>query len=222
MAVVSSPRQPQFLAAARVSDKDSHLEWHAIDLQEAPYGGPIGDAFSSREAGYELLQVADLTAFKLCIITSQDSPGFDIRTMLLGHPFVETQVVSLLINGGRGSLPSQVARPVPWQVPYREGTIHQLRSECLQVQSSIDNAASKFEAVLLLNTQGKKRAPTVLVPHGGPHSVFPVSYLMSNLYFNILGYNVLQINYRSSRQSLDLHTMDSVGQRWLSCSLGHY
>ena len=62
--------------------------------------------------------------------------------------------------------------------------------------ASTSGEQHNFEAVLLINTQGKKNAPTVLTPHGGPHSVFPTSFLMSNLYFNILGYNVLQVNYR--------------------------
>ena len=57
-------------------------------------------------------------------------------------------------------------------------------------------SGDKFEALLLTNVEEKKGAPTVVVPHGGPHSVFPASYLMSNVFFNLLGYNVLQVNYR--------------------------
>ena len=65
-----------------------------------------------------------------------------------------------------------------------------------QVLPKSGDPASPFEAVLLLNKEGKQGAPTVLTPHGGPHSAFPAVYLLSNAYLNALGYNVLQVNYR--------------------------
>jgi len=54
----------------------------------------------------------------------------------------------------------------------------------------------KFEAVLLMNAEGKSGAPTVVTPHGGPHSAFPAVYMLSNAYLNLLGYNVIQVNFR--------------------------
>ena len=65
-----------------------------------------------------------------------------------------------------------------------------------QVTPTVGPAWQSFEAVLLLNAGGKKNAPTVLTPHGGPHSAFPAVYLLSNAYPNLLGYNVIQVNYK--------------------------
>ena len=53
-----------------------------------------------------------------------------------------------------------------------------------------------FEAVLLLNAEGTRSAPTIVTPHGGPHSGFVAGYSHPNTYFNMLGYNVLQVNFR--------------------------
>lgn len=49
---------------------------------------------------------------------------------------------------------------------------------------------------MLFNRQGNKQAPTVLTPHGGPHSGFVAAYVLSNTFLTLLGYNVLLINYR--------------------------
>ncbi len=65
-----------------------------------------------------------------------------------------------------------------------------------QVTPTVGPAEQRFDAVLLLNAEGKKNAPTVLTPHGGPHSAFPAVYLLSNAYLNLLGYDVIQVNYR--------------------------
>ena len=66
----------------------------------------------------------------------------------------------------------------------------------LQVTPAVGPAGQRFDAVLLLNAECKRNAPTVLTPHGGPHSAFPAVYLLSNAYLNLLGYNVIQVNYR--------------------------
>ena len=65
-----------------------------------------------------------------------------------------------------------------------------------QVKPKSDVSEQPFEAVLLLNKDRKKSAPTVLFLHGGPHSAFPIVYILSNAYLTALGYNVLQVNYR--------------------------
>ena len=53
-----------------------------------------------------------------------------------------------------------------------------------------------FDAVLLLSAKGTKSAPTIVTPHGGPHSGYVTGYSHANAYFNVLGYNVLQVNFR--------------------------
>lgn len=74
------------------------------------------------------------------------------------------------------------------------------KGHCFEILNwQVNNDASSdggFEAVFLENIAAKKGAPTVLILHGGPHAIFLNAYLMSNLYFNILGYNILQVNYR--------------------------
>lgn len=65
----------------------------------------------------------------------------------------------------------------------------------LQVQPSIGPKVP-CEAVLLINKEGKKNAPTVLFLHGGPHTAFAAAHILSNAFLNLVGYNVLQVNYR--------------------------
>ena len=42
------------------------------------------------------------------------------------------------------------------------------------------------------------KSPAVLVPHGGPHSVYPACWIFSNALLCSLGYTVIVVNYRGS------------------------
>uniref|UniRef100_A0A452ZGS2 acylaminoacyl-peptidase n=2 Tax=Aegilops tauschii subsp. strangulata TaxID=200361 RepID=A0A452ZGS2_AEGTS len=60
-----------------------------------------------------------------------------------------------------------------------------------------DGAKLPFEAIFV---SGKDSAssPTIVVLHGGPHSVYPSSYSRSLAFLYAQGYNLLVVNYRGS------------------------
>eukprot|EP00899_Mesostigma_viride_P022535 jgi/Mesvir1/3466/Mv11959-RA.1 len=56
-----------------------------------------------------------------------------------------------------------------------------------------------FEAVVLSpKDAAKSKAPTIVVPHGGPHSSFSTGYVTSHAFLCSLGYNVILVNFRGS------------------------
>ncbi|GJN20616.1 hypothetical protein PR202_gb08014 [Eleusine coracana subsp. coracana] len=54
-----------------------------------------------------------------------------------------------------------------------------------------------FEAIFV-SQKDSERCPTVVVLHGGPHSVYPSSYSKSLAFLFVQGYNLLVVNYRGS------------------------
>ncbi|KAM3411541.1 hypothetical protein ACQJBY_003295 [Aegilops geniculata] len=60
-----------------------------------------------------------------------------------------------------------------------------------------DGAKLPFEAIFV---SGKDSAcsPTIIVLHGGPHSVYPSSYSRSLAFLYAQGYNLLVVNYRTA------------------------
>lgn len=75
-----------------------------------------------------------------------------------------------------------------------------------------------FNSFLLLPQQtdieaSKKKIPVIVVPHGGPHSVTPTSFIPSYAFLSsALNAAILQVNYRGSTGS---------GQRSVESLLGH-
>ncbi|KAJ8257526.1 hypothetical protein GJAV_G00186540 [Gymnothorax javanicus] len=57
-----------------------------------------------------------------------------------------------------------------------------------------------FEAILLkpMNIEEGARPPLIVTPHGGPHSVFVVDWLLSPAVLCHMGFAVLLVNYRRS------------------------
>jgi hypothetical protein len=54
-----------------------------------------------------------------------------------------------------------------------------------------------FEA-MLVSQKNSSSSPTIVVLHGGPHSVYPSSYSKSLAFLFSQGYNLLVVNYRSA------------------------
>ncbi|GBG58646.1 hypothetical protein CBR_g47 [Chara braunii] len=102
-----------------------------------------------------------------------------------------------------------------------EAALKAIRYEILQVPVPViegserlsPGAAEPFEAMLLYKADmgggvgGQQEPaaappspprPLILVPHGGPHSVFITSYAMAHAYLCAMGYAVLAVNYRGS------------------------
>jgi len=67
----------------------------------------------------------------------------------------------------------------------------------LEVESSdcVSNNVSSFEATVI---HSGKAAPTMLVPHGGPHTAYSTQYVMSMSFMVACGFNIITVNYRGS------------------------
>ncbi|KAL6883634.1 hypothetical protein ACP4OV_011048 [Aristida adscensionis] len=60
-----------------------------------------------------------------------------------------------------------------------------------------DGAKLPFEAIFVSHKDSASK-PTIVVLHGGPHSVYPSSYSKSLAFLFSQGYNLLVVNYRGS------------------------
>uniref|UniRef100_A0A6V7QSZ4 Acylamino-acid-releasing enzyme n=1 Tax=Ananas comosus var. bracteatus TaxID=296719 RepID=A0A6V7QSZ4_ANACO len=58
-------------------------------------------------------------------------------------------------------------------------------------------AKAPIEAIFV-SCKDSSSSPTIVILHGGPHSVFETSYLKSSAFLSSLGYNLLIVNYRGS------------------------
>jgi acylaminoacyl-peptidase len=54
------------------------------------------------------------------------------------------------------------------------------------------------EAVLITHKDITTPCPTILMPHGGPHSCYPTSYFSGYTFLVSLGYNLVLVNFRGS------------------------
>ena len=70
---------------------------------------------------------------------------------------------------------------------------HVLKSKPLH---GADNGC--IEGILLLPKNEGQKAPLIVVPHGGPHSCTPTSYIPSYAFLCSSGYAILHVNYRGS------------------------
>lgn len=62
-----------------------------------------------------------------------------------------------------------------------------------------ENPIKTFEATLIgPNRECNAPRPTLLVPHGGPHSAYSTQFIPSISFLAACGYNVLTVNYRGS------------------------
>ncbi|XP_043564341.1 acylamino-acid-releasing enzyme-like isoform X7 [Chiloscyllium plagiosum] len=57
----------------------------------------------------------------------------------------------------------------------------------------------QFESILLIPGKNKNiKPPLIVIPHGGPNSIFVASWMLLHIVFCKLGYAVLLVNYRGS------------------------
>lgn len=81
--------------------------------------------------------------------------------------------------------------------PDVEQALQELHYSVIQVPYPTGNASEgTFEAVVMHNGTGPR--PTVLVPHGGPHSASTTTWLMTLAFACSQGYNIVLPNYRGS------------------------
>jgi acylaminoacyl-peptidase len=91
--------------------------------------------------------------------------------------------------------------------------LSKLKTKVLHLQDSMDSDKNKqqlpFEAILIYSSNDTAKTaaddnnkpssmPAILTPHGGPHTAFSTSYIMSISYLASLGYAVIAVNYRGS------------------------
>ena len=70
-------------------------------------------------------------------------------------------------------------------------------SHAVQVKAS--NAPDlPVEAILITHKDTTSPRPSVLIPHGGPHSCYPASYYSGYTFLLTLGFNLVLVNFRGS------------------------
>jgi acylaminoacyl-peptidase len=76
-------------------------------------------------------------------------------------------------------------------------SLQNIQHKTLRVEAhdSTENPINSFEATVIHCGEAK---PTLLVPHGGPHTAYSSQFVMSISYLVTSGYNVITVNYRGS------------------------
>ncbi|GAB4823018.1 hypothetical protein N2152v2_010064 [Parachlorella kessleri] len=70
--------------------------------------------------------------------------------------------------------------------------------DVLRLTPSVGPRDVPYEAVVLHRKDLPGPRPTILTPHGGPHSAYAASFFMPLSFMVALGYNVVLLNYRGS------------------------
>ncbi len=76
--------------------------------------------------------------------------------------------------------------------------LDQIETKILQITPTVGDVTSTFEAVLIRRKDLGDNLPTVLTPHGGPHTAYPAQYFMPLSFIAASGYCVILVNYRGS------------------------
>ncbi|KAK9803410.1 hypothetical protein WJX72_008476 [[Myrmecia] bisecta] len=106
--------------------------------------------------------------------------------------------------------PSGAAADGPWQwqkleacerEPLEAGAedaLRQVQWEIIQVAPTTPPADLNFETIILRSSVQPGPRPTILAPHGGPHSAYPAAFFLPYAFLVALGYNILLVNFRGS------------------------
>ena len=76
--------------------------------------------------------------------------------------------------------------------------LSQLETQTLQLTPTVGPTDVPLEAVIIKRKDLKGPLPTVLTPHGGPHSNYAASYFMPLSFLAASGYCIVLVNYRGS------------------------
>ncbi|KAK9806703.1 hypothetical protein WJX73_010367 [Symbiochloris irregularis] len=90
----------------------------------------------------------------------------------------------------------QVTEPSTLQEPVADA-MQAITFQTLKVKPTNGDKSLPCEAILLQGQTGKP-APTLLFPHGGPHSAYPDGFWPTAGFLCALGYNVILVNFRGS------------------------
>lgn len=98
---------------------------------------------------------------------------------------------------GWSGLPLPDTEPASWPAAVREA-LQDVAATTLQVQATTEPKHVSCEAVVLHSHSATGPRPTIITPHGGPHSAYLAQYFMPLSYLVSIGYNVVLLNYRGS------------------------
>ena len=76
--------------------------------------------------------------------------------------------------------------------------LSQVAVNILQVKPTVGASGGDFEAVVLHRRDRPGPQPTVVTPHGGPHTCYSAQYFMPLTFLLASGYTVVLVNYRGS------------------------
>ncbi|KAL4436940.1 hypothetical protein ABPG75_004079 [Micractinium tetrahymenae] len=98
---------------------------------------------------------------------------------------------------GWSALPLPDAELAAYPAAVREA-LADVAASVLQVAPTTPPTNVGCEAVVLHSRSAPGPRPTIITPHGGPHSAYLAQYFMPLTYLVSLGYNVVLLNYRGS------------------------
>ena len=94
---------------------------------------------------------------------------------------------------------SLITLPDTEQVPDDVAAVlAQLETNIVQLTPTIGPTDTPFEAIIVKRKDLQGPLPTVVSPHGGPHSAYPAQYFMATSFLAACGYTVVLVNYRGS------------------------
>nr|XP_033782652.1 LOW QUALITY PROTEIN: acylamino-acid-releasing enzyme-like [Geotrypetes seraphini] len=163
--------------------------------------------FDSPQRSRQDLFVVDVLAGSVTLLTS-DAPLGSWKLLTVNRDLMVASFstpscppclkVGFLPSAGREKEVTWVSLENETPIP---GIIWKIQS--LQPPSDQENAqypGLNFECILLKpkSVQEKARLPLVVIPHGGPHSVFVVEWMLYSAVLCRMGFAVLLVNYRGS------------------------
>lgn len=83
-------------------------------------------------------------------------------------------------------------------VPEVTAAFGNIRTELLDITPTCGDASIPFQAIVQMPRSGPGPFPTVLFPHGGPHSAIACNYYLPFAFLVAQGYCVVAVNFRGS------------------------
>lgn len=129
------------------------------------------------------------------VLASESSPSQPFKLYAVHLP--ENTKTNAENSNNNPWLWSRVPLPVEQEIPQEvQGLIDAVQTEILQLGG--ENGQPTYEAVVLYSKDRPGPQPTVITPHGGPHSCYAASYFTPYTFLVSVGYNVVLLNYRGS------------------------
>uniref|UniRef100_A0A383VD43 acylaminoacyl-peptidase n=1 Tax=Tetradesmus obliquus TaxID=3088 RepID=A0A383VD43_TETOB len=112
--------------------------------------------------------------------------------------------------------PVQALEPDLSLLPEAAAALSDMQCEVLDVVPTVGDTDLHFQAVVQVSKSRAGPAPTVLVPHGGPHSAVAANFYMPFVLLAARGYSIVAVNFRGSLG------FGEAGVQALPGHIGHY